>query len=258
MRINITNTFTAALLFASLFISNSMADTIKVVYEPWMPYLGVPSSDMPGFTIEIAKKALPQHKLTFIERPFTRSLSSIYQGKSDFAIAMFEEDLDTSKVIIPAEEVGMSITAFFVKNDSQWQYKDMDSLKQIKLGIVQDYSYPDLDAYIQQHKDDKNKIYYLVGIDTPKRGLMMLQKGRIGATFEDKQVTLYAAKRANLLDKIKIAGIPGPPARLIAAFSAKNPNAKKYAKQYDEGVRALRRSGRLQKILEKYGAKDWK
>jgi len=45
---------------------------------------------------------------------------------------------------------------------------------------------------------------------------------------------------------------------IYIAFSPKNPNSKKYAKILSDGMLEIKRSGELQKILDKYSIKSKK
>ncbi len=58
-------------------------------------------------------------------------------------------------------------------------------------------------------------------------------------------------------DAVESAGQVGAPEPVFIAFSPANPRAKEYARILDEGMKKLRSSGRLEKILGKYGIKDW-
>ena len=47
-------------------------------------------------------------------------------------------------------------------------------------------------------------------------------------------------------------------AKIYLAFSPKNPKSKSYARLISKGIIEMRASGDLQKILDKYGMRDWK
>ncbi|MDO9081012.1 MAG: hypothetical protein Q7U44_09440 [Desulfuromonadales bacterium] len=46
--------------------------------------------------------------------------------------------------------------------------------------------------------------------------------------------------------------------RRTAAKSARTPRLENYAQHFDEGIRKLRTTGKLQQILARYNLSDWK
>ena len=92
-----------------------------------------------------------------------------------------------------------------------------------------------------------------------------LLKGRIDTIPEDKAVFVNMAHKMGVLDQIEEAGADPilnkddfESLKIYLAFSPKNPNSKDYAKLLSEGIKEMRSSGELQKILAKYGLNDWK
>jgi len=58
-------------------------------------------------------------------------------------------------------------------------------------------------------------------------------------------------------NRFRSAGIAVIPRKAFIAFSPAVPESKKYAQMLSKGIQSLRRSGELDKILGKYGQKDW-
>ena len=68
-------------------------------------------------------------------------------------------------------------------------------------------------------------------------------------------VTLPAQK---LSGEIVSAGDVDHMDEIFMAFSPAKDSSKKYSQIFDEGLVELRKSGKLQEILDRYGVKDWK
>jgi hypothetical protein len=58
--------------------------------------------------------------------------------------------------------------------------------------------------------------------------------------------------------KLRDAGIVPPTSKVFIALTPKYANAADLAKTLSNSIVQLRKSGKLAKILESYGVKDWK
>ncbi len=82
--------------------------------------------------------------------------------------------------------------------------------------------------------------------------------GRIDAFPEDRMVANWHFKQNSLSGKVKEAGIAVDKEKLYIAFSPKLATSKQYADLFAKGIIQLRQTGQLEKILNRYGLKDWK
>jgi len=98
-----------------------------------------------------------------------------------------------------------------------------------------------------------------LGGDKPlERNIKKLVAGRVTVVIEASPVFMYYATKLGVQDKVRFAGTAVEPQKAYIAFSPKHPKSKEYAKMLSDGIDAMRKSGELKKILEKYGLKDWK
>ena len=75
----------------------------------------------------------------------------------------------------------------------------------------------------------------------------------------DKEAAIrYTAEEMGILEEIHAAGYGVESAYSNIAFSPPLPESPKLANQLSKGIADLRRSGRLQSVLERYGLRDWK
>lgn len=151
-------------------------------------------------------------------------------------------------------------SAFYVKKDSAWRYKGLESLGGVSVGVIADYSYNDeFDQYIKKYKNNPGRIQIVAGDDGLGINLKKLVANRIDAIIEAKPVMDYYLSGHSLVGSVKEAGdMPSSSQdQLYLAFSPKNPNAKKYALILAEETKAMRANGELQAVLASYGLKDW-
>ena len=103
-----------------------------------------------------------------------------------------------------------------------------------------------------------DRILAAKGNDALMRLLVALQAGRIDALVENAPVVYYTARQQNLEPTLlQEAGAPKQGVRLYVPFSPARRESATYAHIFDQGIRELRQSGRLQEILTSYGLHDW-
>jgi polar amino acid transport system substrate-binding protein len=159
---------------------------------------------------------------------------------------------------------GTSVTSFFVAKDSTWQYRSMESLSDITLGVINGYEFSGgqpgeygekIDAYIANNQNDDNLIQVFSGTDALGRIIHKLALGRIDATVEDSTVFWYATRKMGLADQFKAVGDLNKPEKITVGFHLKNPRAKELAQLISDGIRQLKDSGEYNKILLPYNLK---
>ena len=241
------------------------ADTITVKSDEWCPFNCEPGSDAPGYMIEVAQIIFKKagHELIYENMPWSRSIDHARKGKIDAIPGATKGEVPD--FIFPDEEFGASITYFFVKKGTSWKFKDISSLEGIRIGVQDDYEYGGMiDEYIEKNRDTQ-KVQVVKSDDPVTLNLKKLVKGNIDAYPEDKLVFLYKAKSMGVLEQVEEAGVipvdnkeDFEATKIYLAFSPVNPKSAEYAKLLSDGIKEMRASGELQKILDKYGLKDWK
>lgn len=234
------------------------SDEVTIRADLWFPYNGDPKSTQPGFMIEIAQEALATKniKVNYETMPWERALALTREGKIDcVAGAAFT---DAPDFVYPTEAQGHIQNYFYVKNGNPWRYAGLESLGNIKLGVIDGYSYDDdIDKYIEQNK--KSGKIQSIGGDTPlEQNLKKLLAGRVDAILESGPVLQAKLVELKLIGKVSEAGTAGEPDNLFIACSPNQSKSVDITKALAEGTAQLRSSGKLKAILAKYGVSDWK
>ncbi len=251
--------------FAALFAGVSFspvakAETISVRADAWPPYNGDPKAADPGYGIEILKAIFEKQGYTidYQTMPWNRALQEVKEGKFSAAIGASTED--GAGMVFPEESVGKMDTYFFVKKGNAWTYKGIDSLKSVKLGVIDEYDYgsAELNAWIKEKKGTP-EVQAVSGDDAVERNIQKLIAGRMDVMVECKPVVDWTLKKMKIpADDIKNAGSLGNPTDIFVVFSPAKPDSKKLADMFSAGMKSLRQSGELKKILDKYNLQDWK
>lgn len=226
--------------------------------DPWTPYAGYADAELEGYIVDVMREIYEPlgYKVKYVNLPWSRCIRDTRDGKlTALAGADFDEVPD---FIFPKETIGITRPAFFTRNNDAWKYTGLDSLSQIKLGVIQDYTYAkEIDEYIQRFQDSE-RILIVKGNDPLQRLISSLQAGRIDAFIENAPVVYYTTHAMGLPPgMLREAGSPRMGVLLFIPFSPKLSKARELAGIFDERIRELRSGGRLKSILEKYQIEDW-
>ena len=236
----------------------AQAEDITLAADAWCPYNCAPGSERPGYMVEIATQAFESagHKLIYKTIPWARALAEAEAGR---LAGVFGASPDEAPgLVYPTLPLAQSRNVLLVRAGDSFSWTSPQSLEPHALGIILDYTYgPVLDPYIKANLKNTNRIQVMGGDEPLKGNLRKLLAGRIGVTVDDAAVMAYEIADQKLADAVRIVDMSDTANPLYIGFSPKLPQAAAYAKLLDEAVAKLRASGDLEKILARYGLRDW-
>jgi polar amino acid transport system substrate-binding protein len=245
------------LLLASTLWLTTMAhaDTWVVRSDAWCPYNCAPEDKNPGYMVEILQGAARAHghTLDYKLMPYSRALLQAQQGRITAVVGMLANN---RKGFLFSEPMGVDSNCLIVKNGSPLRYRtpaDLDSLAPI--GSNEGYGYPN--EFMQWKAKNPSKVEELAGDEVLARHARKLAANRINSFIENESVVRYAAAQVPELKAVEVAGCMAGGDPLFVGFSSKNPKAAEIKAKVDSHLATLRKSGELQKLLEKYKVKPW-
>jgi polar amino acid transport system substrate-binding protein len=102
-----------------------------------------------------------------------------------------------------------------------------------------------------------SQLYVAKGERPLERNIRMLLAGRVELVLEVAPVFAARAAGMGVQEQVRELDRVGVPDPIYIACSAARASSPAYLKLLDEGIRALRASGELQRILDRYGMTDW-
>ena len=242
-----------------LFPLHLFSDTLKIATDEWCPYDCLPGQNegKVGYLGDLLVETMKArgHKVEFVEVNYARGLELVREGKLDATMACFREE--APDFIFPDFPLGKSNSTFFTLKNSSWKYTGLKSLKEAKMiGIIDGYDYVDSTVMQYLNKNPSN-VLAMKGEKPLERLLEMLISGRITTIIEDKSVLEYKITQMGKTELVKIAGETEAVIDVFSGFSPKKEKSKEYAKILSEETIKMRKDGRLQVLLDKYGIKDW-
>jgi polar amino acid transport system substrate-binding protein len=234
------------------------ADTVALRADEWCPYNCAPDHDKPGYAVELAREAFAAagHTVDYQVLGWSRSIEDARAGRYAGIIGAIPDD--APDFIFPSEPIGASMEGYAVRKGTAFRYRDAESFAGKVLGSIAGYAFGGaVGEYIEAHKDDRSRVQLVSGDDALAQNLRKLVAGRVDVVVDDANVLANAIAELDLGEQVVVAdaGKPGP---IYIAFSPALPKGKENAAILDRGIAALRRSGRLDLILARYGLKDWR
>lgn len=236
---------------------NAAEKVISIRTDVWCPFACEPKAKNPGFMIEIVQDILKKEGYTvdYQLMPWARAIRDTKLGKYDAIIGAGRSD--APGFIFPDEPQGLTKYSTFGLKETNWKYLDEKSLEGIKLGAISSYSYDDETNRLIEKKHGSIE---LVSGDEPLGQLIkMVEQKRIMAFVESPQVLSFYLKEKNIKIKLNDLGpLKENSQELYIAFSPEKKELSGLAKKISLGTVELRKTGKLKKILSKYGLTDWK
>lgn len=236
--------------------SSSMADTITIVGDEWCPY-NCKRSQKPGFMIELVQIIFNKegHTIQYEIVPWKRAKRGILNGVYDGIVGMAKNETTEKLYIFPDIELGNSQFCFYVAEKTEWEFKGIESLEKIQLGVINGYGYgadgTPIDNYIKLNLNTV-KVHPVAGINPLNLIIKMILANRLTATIEDKMVMGYTLSQLNENTNLKEVGCLPEFDRVHIAFSPKNPKSNQYAQILSKGIENLKISGEYDRIIDNY------
>ncbi|CAK0746207.1 putative ABC transporter, periplasmic substrate-binding protein [Azospirillaceae bacterium] len=251
--------FLTALMTASIMTPLTQpvkAEVIHLKADKWCPYLCEPSSPKPGYAIELAKIIFGRrgHEIKYQLMEWKESLEQAREGKINGVVG--SSAVQGRGLIYPIEPIGISVNILLTRKGEHFTYNAPQSLQGRLLGVIAGYVYePELDRYIAAKPE---KIQTVSADETALDQLLtLLMSRKLDVVAEDSNVAISKIRELKLNDQVEITHrFDEDP--VFIGFSAALPTSTAYAQIWTEGMRAMRSSGELLTILNRYGIPDWR
>lgn len=229
-------------------------DTLRIVSpDYWCPFSCKEGAAQEGFTIDILRAIFEPlgYRVDFSNANYSRALQQVRAGHSDAIPSALKAE--APDFVFPRQPISRNRFCVYASPDSQWNYQTPADLQDHQVGLIQGYDYgSDLSAWFADHPQ---QLSILTGDDLVQRMTGMLGLQRLDSFIEEENLVAFVQRQQPQL-KLRKAGC-APPIYGFLGLSAANPRARQISREFDAGLRRLRRSGELANILGRYGLSDW-
>lgn len=239
----------AALLLSATLVQLGSAEQMHFAIIEWPPYVGA-SLNQNGFVAEIVETAWKKrnYDISMNFLPIKRAVASTKDGLYMAMFPYIQVDMENDNDLLLSDPfAGTAIVLYRKKSDKPLEYTKLEDLKQYTFGTVLGFSYtPEFDnaAYIKKDQARADKLSF-----------MKLEKGRVDIVIADKYVAdnLFRNELAGIAGSIEQIDPPFSVRPIYVAFSKSHPDSAKMVKEFNLGLREIKRDGTLNTIMEKYG-----
>ena len=224
--------------------------------DEWCPYNCDPSSDRPGYMIEIATEIFEAagHSVDYRILNWSRSLEETRRGRYSAVVGAIPEEVPD---FVLSGVLGLSTDGLAVRAGTAIDLSRPNPFNGLILAAISDYGYGEPPAaYISANADDPLKVQIIAGDDALERNLRKLMAGRVDIVVDDMYVLAQLLAERGIQQDVDII-VANQPNPVFIAFSPADPRAGEFAEILAEGTQRLRTSGRLDEILARYGLSDW-
>ncbi len=221
--------------------------TIHITIGEWEPYLSSQSYEY-GLVSHIVKEAF---KLEGIEVkwgffPWKRAYEMAKEGDEWQASAIWWPTKEILKEFLTSDPVLNTSLVFFHLKSHDFQWKTINDLKGLTVGLTRGYGYGD-----ELLKAQKDNIIITETVTTDEQNFMKMLSGRIDI-FPNEKIVGYAQLRNTLkADSLLFTHHPQEfkVRTLHFIISKKAKNAKTFLKKFNSGLKKLHDSGQYKKMM---------
>ncbi len=224
---------------------------------PYCPYT-ICTEGKEGYVIDVVKAIFQNrgYTVTIKNQPWNRALETVQAGKANGILAVTKSA--APDLIYPRHEIANYIPAVFSLNTKPWNYDGVASLKQVRLGLIQNYGNgegnPELEKYLESKS---SRISYIAAQDGDLHLFLMIEAEHIDAMIEDQLVGNFILEKMGKKHLFKSNRIQQNYIYGYIGFRPADKSSQKLADIFDEEIVKLRKSGQLKRILDVYGLSDW-
>lgn len=160
---------------------------------------------------------------------------------------------DAPDLLFPKRSVGHFKPCFYVLSTSTWTYRAIESLKQIRLSVLQGETFgTPVDQYLSGEGSRNGLVDFLSGDQYLAQHFRKVLIGRDDAALEDERVVSHFLRETNQTERFRNAGCLEP-AEIWIAFAPSGKNSAAYLTAFEHGLDSIIKTGQFKAILDKYG-----
>lgn len=237
------NTFFLVIFLAFSLLAQVAFGLTLAVEDAWEPYANPDGTGMSEELVTAAFKAVGV-EVVFAVRPYSRVLQEVAAGKFVGGFNVAREPSRENEFLWGEEMLFLAHAHYYHDVNRPLDVRDAGSLRNgERVGVIRGYEYGN--RFLAN--DDIVKVW----ANRHDQILNMLQIGRVQAVIMFEKTAHLFLREMNMTNEVQ-AAFPSEPSRIFVAFSRSHPDAPRYLKLLDEGLRRIKADGTYEAILQKY------
>jgi len=232
--------------------------TLTFCSDVWPPYVNAYGSGRKGYVIDLLREIYEPlgYEVNLEILPWSQCLQQVNSGRVTGVIGVDKEK--APGLIFPDETITGYRLSFYTLAQAEWAYQGPETLKGLRLGVVEDYSYPDeLDAYIEEYRQT-DRILLGRGEQAVALLLTALQAGRLDAFVADPfSVDALLNNKSEAEQNLRKTTPFVTDEKIYVAFGPSGERSLRLRQSYDRRINRLRNGGSLAKPHANYNLESW-
>ena len=234
---------------------SAMASGLHIAAIDWCPQICL-DSQRPGYVVELVNEVYKeqQSEVTTKHYPWSRAIKLVSNGDAQALLSPAKKE--APHLVYPEQPVGYQQMCFFVRKNNDWQYTGEASLHGQRVGIATDTSVEELNDFVKANPEIFQFQPYHERFVVQNAGKLLFD--RIDSFIFTLNTTRYTLEKANLLDKVKVAGCVAKVPIYIAftPVATADFDPQQAAGFVDAKLISLTSDGTRTVILRRYGIRD--
>ena len=239
--------FMALIMFAVLLPTGASADEITLaVLGDFPPFQWEEAGKVTGIDADIIREVCRRLGigLKFQVMPWKKALKSAENGDVSGLTASLYNEKRAEYLYYTQESVHIQKNIIMIRKGNNIKISGFDDLKNIKTGVVRDFSYgPEFDSIRGLDK---------VVCTDQKELVRLLAAGRVDAAMGSEMPLMFNARQLGVQDKLEVAHVVTEYRAYTAFSKASGEKGEVLARKFDTVLREMKKEGLDQKILDTY------
>ncbi|MFO1040021.1 MAG: transporter substrate-binding domain-containing protein [Geminicoccaceae bacterium] len=248
---------TMTLLGGTAIPTAGAVETVRLRADAYCPVNCEPSSDRPGYAVEIARTVFGAAGLEvdYALLSWARSIAETRAGRYSGVIGAAATEVPD---FVLSQPIGSGELGMAVRRGEHFDFNDPERFDRRLMAVIDGYAYDEgaLDAYILSNTGRPEVITSVSSPTALADNLRKLAASRVDLVPDDANVLRHNIHQLGLDDVLEVI-TDGHYSPIYIAFSPADPMARTLAQILDRGLDELRQSGQLATLLERYGLADW-
>ncbi|SDR69125.1 amino acid ABC transporter substrate-binding protein, PAAT family [Halopseudomonas xinjiangensis] len=230
-----------------IYSASSLADALRVVSEPWPPYVFEDRSGPAGVDLEVAGHVLRAlgHEVTWDLLPWKRALRTVEFGDAQAILDIVPTAQRIEALYFPDEHLSTNDTVLFYHRDRPHPFDSLADLSGLTIGVAPGYTYSSAEFTEATH-------FIREPAPSFEANLLKLIRGRLDMVAMDRRVGLYLAQQLGIADQLAHHSTALSSGKLYLAFH-RSDSLEKLAQSFGPALRAFKQTAEYAAILQRYG-----
>jgi len=235
------------IMFAVLLPAGASADEITLaVLGDFPPFQWEDAGEVTGIDADIIREVCRRLGigLKFRVMPWKKALESAEDGDiSGLAAALYSENR-AEYLYYTRENVHIQKNIIMIRKDSDLLIRGFDDLRNIKTGVVRDFSYgPEFDNIRGLNKEV---------CENQKELVRMLAARRMDAAMGSEMPLMFNARQVGLQNELRVAHVVTEYPAYIVFSKALGAKGELLARKFDTVLSEIKKEGLDRKIMDSY------